>query len=319
MSLDAEAVVERRQLRRRAGKWRIIAIVAAVVAIAAIFGRIASNTGLGTKEQIARVSISGLITEDHRQLKMLDEIAKADHVKAVLLRVNSPGGTTTGGEALYESIRRISEKKPVVAVFGTVAASAAYIVGIASDRIVARGNSITGSVGVIFQWAEVHGVLEKLGVRMNEMKSGTLKASPSMFKPLDGESRALVEEMVAESHRWFIDLVKERRKITETEVPGLVNGRIYSGRVAQTLKLVDELGGEAEAIAWLEGQRNIKVDLPVEAWTPASDASGLGLFSRIASMLGFADTDLAQALKNEPLLQRLRLDGLLSVWQVPSQ
>ena len=319
MSLDAESVVERRQLRRRIGRWRLVAIIAAIIAIAAIFGRIASTAGLGKKDQIARVTVSGLITEDHRQLKMLDEIAEADHVKAVLIRVNSPGGTTTGGEALYQSIRRISEKKPVVAVFGTVAASAAYIVGIASDRIIARGNSITGSIGVIFQWAEIHGVLEKLGVRMNEMKSGTLKASPSMFKPLDEEGRALVEEMVAESHRWFIDLVKERRKVNETEVPGLVNGRIYSGRAAQRLNLVDELGGEAEAVAWLETQRNIKTDLPIEAWQPERDRTGLGLLARIAGALGYSDTDLAQALKNEPLLQRLRLDGLLSVWQVPNQ
>lgn len=319
MSLDAEAIVERRQLRRSIGKWRLIAIAIAVVAIVALSARFASNGALGDEDQIARVSISGLITEDHRQLQMLQELADADHVKAVLLRVNSPGGTTTGGEALYQSIRNISEKKPVVAVFGTVAASAAYIVGIASDRIVARGNSITGSIGVIFQWAEVHGVLDKLGVRMNEMKSGTLKASPSMFKPLDDESRALVEDMVAESHRWFIDLVKERRKVTETEVPGLINGRIYSGRVAQRLKLVDELGGEAEAITWLEEQRNIKTDLPVNAWKPKRDSTGLGIFAQIAGRLGLTNNDLAQALKNEPLLQRLRLDGLLSVWQVPSQ
>lgn len=319
MSLDAEAIVERRQLRRRVSKWRILAIAAIVFAVLALFGRLAANGPLGKTEQIARVTISGLITEDHRQLKMLDEIADAEHVKAVVLRVNSPGGTTTGGEALYESIRRISEKKPVVAVFGTVAASAAYIVGIASDHIVARGNSITGSVGVIFQWAEVHGLLDKLGVRMNELKSGSLKASPSMFKPLDDGGRALVESMVAESHRWFIDLVKERRGITEADVPGLVNGRIYSGRDAKTLKLVDQLGGEREAVAWLETQRNITADLPVEAWTPSSEAGGFGLFGRIAAAFIPGDTQLAQALENEPLLQRLRLDGLVSVWQVPSR
>ncbi|MGI9388160.1 MAG: signal peptide peptidase SppA [Methyloligellaceae bacterium] len=318
MSLDAESVVERRQLRRRVGKWRILAIAALLFAVFVIFGRMSGSGVFGKTEQIARIEISGLITEDHRQLKMLDEIAEADHVTAVLLRVNSPGGTTTGGEALYEAIRKISKKKPVVAVFGTVAASAAYIVGIASDHIVSRGNSITGSVGVIFQWAEVHDALAKLGVRMNEVKSGDLKASPSMFRPLDENSKALVDEMVAESHRWFIDLVKERRKVSESDVPGLVNGRIYSGREALRLKLVDEIGGEAEAVAWLESKRSIKSDLPVEQWK-IDRMDSFGLLGRMARWTGWSDFSLERILEQEPLLQRLRLDGLVSVWQFPKK
>ena len=172
---------------------------------------------------------------------------------------------------------------------------------------------------MIFQWAEIHGVLEKLGVQMNELTSGKLKASPSMFKPLDEDGRALVEGMVTESHRWFVDLVKERRKITEAEVPGLVSGRVYSGREAMKHKLVDELGGEVEAVTWLETQRNVPADLPVEAWTPTYDRNTLSLFSKIAGLLGLADASLAQTLENEPLLQRLRLDGLVSVWQVSAQ
>jgi len=315
VTLDAEAVVERRQLRRRVGKWRILALAALAIAVFAIFGRFAGDGIFGKPEQIARVSITGIITENHSQLKMLEEIAEADHVAAVLLRVNSPGGTTTGGEALYETIRKISGKKPVVAVFGTVAASAAYIAGIASDRIVARGNSITGSIGVVFQWTEVHEGLGKLGIRMNVVKSGSLKASPSMFEPVDEGGRALAREMIADSHRWFINLVKERRNVTESDVPGLINGRIYSGREARRLKLVDEIGGESEAIAWLESQRNVTADLPIEDWS-ISTAEGLGLFSRIARSLGLADGGLAGILEREPLLQQLRLDGLVSVWQI---
>ena len=132
--------------------------------------------GLWSEDQIARVSITGTIMEDREQLKMLQNIADADHVQALIVYVNSPGGTTTGGEALYDGLRRIAEKKPVVAQFGTVAASAGYIVGLATDHIVSRGNSITGSVGVIVQWPEVTELLEKLGVQMNTVKSGRLKA-----------------------------------------------------------------------------------------------------------------------------------------------
>ncbi|MEO0619159.1 MAG: signal peptide peptidase SppA [Pseudomonadota bacterium] len=318
MSLDAEAVIERRNLRKRLGRWRLIALGIAAIAVVAVFARFASGP-LSKQDQIARVEISGLITEDHRQLEMLREIGDAEHVKAVILRVNSPGGTTTGGEALFEEIRELTEKKPVVAVFGTVAASAAYIVGIAADHIIARGNSITGSIGVIFQWAQVDGLLEKLGVTVNERTSGNLKAAPSMFKPLTEEGRALVDEMVADSHRWFIDLVKQRRKVTEASVPGLQSGRIYSGRAAKTFKLIDEIGGEDTAVTWLEAKRNITKDLPIEDWRPKPERGGFGLLALSQYLNGSPTAPLAHALENEPLIQRLRLDGLVSIWHGPAR
>ena len=112
---------------------------------------------------------------------------------------------------------------------GTVAASAAYIAGLATDHIVARGNTITGSVGVIFQWPEVSQLLDKLGVKMNEIKSGPLKANPSPFQPVDEAGKAAAEQMVAESQRWFVGLVASRRGIDTASVAGLEQGRVYSG------------------------------------------------------------------------------------------
>ena len=162
----------------------------------------------------------------------------------MILDINSPGGTTTGGEAMYDAIRRLAEKKPVVAVCGTLATSAAYIVALATDRIFVYGNTITGSVGVIFQWAEVSELMRTLGVKVEEVKSGPLKAVPNPFEPTDEKGRALAEEMVQEAKVWFVDLVGKRRNIEPEAVPGLTDGRVYSGRQAVALKLVDEIGDE---------------------------------------------------------------------------
>jgi len=218
MALETETVLDRRRLRRRLSVWRGLAIVAALLAVGLVAFSSADGVGLAERNQIARISLEGIITEDRDQLKLLKRLGEAKHVAAVILFVNSPGGTTTGGEALFEAIRDLARTKPVVAQFGTVAASAAYIVGLATDHIVARGNSITGSVGVIFQWAEVSQLLDKVGVKMNEIKSGPLKANPSPFQPLDDAGKRIAEQMVAESQRWFVGLVAARRGIDTASV-----------------------------------------------------------------------------------------------------
>ncbi|MCG8649680.1 MAG: signal peptide peptidase SppA, partial [Pirellulales bacterium] len=233
MALQAEFLTDRRRLKRRLSLWRLIAIVAVVGAIAAL---IMSNEKIvasaGFKPQIARVEISGIIRDDREMQKVFEKIGESSQVKAVILRINSPGGTASGGEAMFDSIRNAAGDKPVVAVFGTVATSAAYIVALAIDHIVARGNSITGSIGVILQWAEVSEMLNKLGIKMEEVKSGPLKATPSPFRPIDEAGRELAREMVADSERWFRELVASRRNVDPTAIPGLTDGRIYSGRQA---------------------------------------------------------------------------------------
>jgi protease-4 len=169
--LETETVLDRRRLRRSVTFWRAAGLAAVLIAIGALTLSGDKLATLAGEKQIARVTIEGTITEDRDQLKMLKDIADDSSVSGVLLYVNSPGGTTTGGEALYESLRALAAKKPVVAQFGTVAASAAYIAGLATDHIVARGNSITGSVGVIVQWPEFVQLLDKVGVKVNEVKS----------------------------------------------------------------------------------------------------------------------------------------------------
>jgi len=318
MSLETEAVLDRRRLRRRASFWRGLAILAIVLAIGAAVGLGASQTpGIATK-QIARISLEGVITEDRKQLELLKRVADARHVEGLILFVNSPGGTTTGGEAVYEAIRKVAEKKPVVAQFGTVATSAAYIAGLATDHIVARGNSITGSVGVIFQWAEVTELLGKLGVKMHEVKSGPLKATPSPFQPTDEAGKAVAQEMIADSFRWFTGLVSERRGIDTAAVPGLTEGRIYSGREALGYKLVDRIGGEEEARRWLEDTRGVTKDLKIVDWKPSRDPAwgllGDGAMA-LAQWIGGPLGEAATRLMNARVLATLQLDGLVAVWQ----
>ncbi len=322
MSLETETVLDRRLLRRRLGWWRAAAVVVALIALGLLLFSSGTSTVTGTR-QIARVTIEGVITEDRDQLRMLKKIADDKRVAGVILFVNSPGGTTAGGEALFEAIQSLTKAKPVVAQFGTIAASAAYIAGLATDRIVARGNSITGSVGVIFQWPEVSQLMDKLGVKVNEIKSGPLKATPSPFQPLDENGRAVTEKMVADTQRWFLGLVATRRGVDTKSIDGLEQGRVFTGREALTYKLVDQLGGEGEAIAWMEQQRNIPKNLKVVDWKPQRDTDwGLGRLSlqAIGRVLGaaagesFKDT-VSDLSRSDTLIARLRLDGLVSVWQ----
>ncbi len=319
MADELSDVMERRRLRRRVTIWRALAFVVAIAAVSYIAFRGSVVADFAGQPYIARVKIDGVITEDRKQLELLEDLKSSDAVRAVILDVNSPGGTTTGGEALFNSIREIAAEKPVVAVFGTIATSAAYIVGLSADHIVARGNTITGSVGVIFQWAQVDGLLNELGVQVNSIKSGTLKAVPSPFEPASPAALDVTRELVDDSQEWFLGLVTSRRELELASVPGLTEGRIYSGRQAAEYKLVDAIGGEDAALTYLRDQRDISADLKIRERKPKRDpelpflsATGLALLK--ASGLG--DSALAaMLLRSGDDLELMRLNGLLSIYR----
>jgi len=313
MSQETEVLLERRRLRRKLGVWRSLAVVAGVLSVGAVALVAGGAKDLVKKDQIARVSIEGLITDDRKKQELLESIAKADHVKGLLVFVNSPGGTTTGGEMLFRKLREVAKKKPVVAQFGTIAASAGYIVGLGTDHIVSRGNTITGSVGVIMQWPEFTGLLDKIGVKMNTVKSGSLKAEPSPFSPLNDESKQFLDKMIAEGQEWFLGLVRSRRKIDTGAIPGLVKGRVYSGREALRHKLIDEIGGEDEVRKYLTDKRQVPAGLKIVDWKPSKDlnwpfsnASANFLVRMVAGWLGNA------TLGNQ---SSTGLEGMVSVWR----
>lgn len=320
MTLRADFLVDRRRLKRSITLWRLLSVVAALALVATLVlqsDRIAAT--IGYKPHIARIGISGIIREDRDREDLLKEISESRNVKGVILRINSPGGTTVGGESLHNALLKLAKEKPVVAVFSTVATSAAYMAGIASDHIIARGSSITGSVGVIIQWAEVTEMLNKLGIKMEEIRSGPLKAVPSPFRPLDEQGREVTKEMITEAKTWFLDMVASRRSLDPQNVPGLVDGRIYSGRQALKHKLIDQIGGEEDAVTWLEEKRQVPKDLKIIDWE-VNSSNAVGFFSKTArsllSWIGLPPSLHEVVLGPGNALERVQLDGLVSVWHV---
>ncbi|MCG8271356.1 signal peptide peptidase SppA [Aquamicrobium sp. NLF2-7] len=314
MAQRADDLIDRRRLRRKLTFWRaltIIVILLAIGGIAAWFG----GDGTGSGSHIAKVRITGTITQDDKLLERLEKIRKSPRVAGVIVQIDSPGGTTTGGESIYEAVRKIAAEKPVVAEVGTLAASAGYMIASATDHIVARQSSIVGSIGVLIQYPDVTGLMDKIGIKLEEVKSSPLKASPSPFKPTNEEERAMVRRLIMDSYDWFVDIVANRRSMTREQALALADGSIFTGRQGLQNKLVDALGGEEEAVAWLESQ-GVAPDLKVIEWKPKEGTASLllsqSLVRNIARALGLPEQsgDVVRELG----MERLFLDGLVSVW-----
>lgn len=317
MTLDAESIVDRRRLKRRLAIWRLGAIVAVVGAVIAIvFASSEKGLVFGGRDQIAAFGIDGLITGQESRVKLIRKLGETGAVKAVIVRIDSPGGTTAGSEALYEELRQLAGKKPVVAVLQTVAASGGYIAALAADHIVARGNTVTGSIGVIFQWADVQEALASLGIEVEEIKSGPLKAEPSLFSDTSNEARIVAAAMVRDGFDWFVGLVADRRPFDLSTARSLSDGRVYTGRQAIAARLIDKIGGDREAREWLETERGIEEGLKIVEWGE-DDAGDIDLVSRavaaVAGALGLPVADNA-ALGLTVAARAPKLDGLLSLW-----
>lgn len=313
MSLPAESWIERRQLRRKLTFWRVAALLVAALALGAIiFMSGPARTGRAV-DHIAKVRIEGTITEDEDLIKRLEDVRKSSAVKGVILSIDSPGGTTAGGEAIFDQVRRVAADKPVVAQVGTLAASAGYLIASGADHIVARKTSIVGSIGVLIQYPDVTGLMEKLGIKMEEIKSSPLKAEPSPFNPTTDEERAAVRSMIMDSYDWFVGLVAERRPLDRQEANRLADGKVYTGRQALNLKLVDALGGEEQAVSWLK-TKGVADGLDVVEWKPPQPGLGTYLVGAVGQAPGSLDVQLREFLKGLGA-KRLFLDGLVSLWQ----
>ncbi|PWK70687.1 signal peptide peptidase SppA [Aminobacter sp. AP02] len=316
MSMKADDLIDRRRLRRKVTFWRVIAFIIAALAIVGMSTWLAGERIPGvTSDHIAKIRIDGTITEDEELLKRIDDVRKSGAVKGVILSIDSPGGTTAGGEAIYDAVRKLAAEKPVVAQVGTLAASAGYMIASATDHIVARKSSIVGSIGVLVQYPDLTGLMDKIGVKLEEVKSSPLKAAPSPFKPTTEEERAMVRNMIMDSYDWFVGIVADRRSMSKAEAIALADGRVYTGRQALTNKLIDEVGGEDQAVAWL-GTKGVDAKLSVVEWKPARSGSFF-LPNALAQALGRAlgAGDLSSELLKEMGADRLFLDGMLSLWQ----
>lgn len=319
MALDVDAILDRRRLRRKLTFWRIAALIVLTVAIVAILSASgALNSVTQTGPHIARVSISGTIFEDRNMLRLLEKIKESEDVKGLVLSIDSPGGTTSGGEALYEAVRSVAEEKPVATSVKTLAASAGYMIAAGSDHIVARRTSIVGSIGVIFQYPQASPLLDKIGVSIEEIKSSPLKAEPSPFHQPPPEAEVVIRELVMDTYNWFVDLVAERRSLPRDQALALADGRVFSGNKGLELKLIDALGGEEEAKTWLVEEQGLSEDLEIRTWKPA-DPNQSYLSLRSIKQWLFADESLPLGQIDPDDLpkivpKRLFLDGLLSIW-----
>jgi len=315
MSMSSDVVVERRALRRRVTFWRVTAAILAIIAI--FVGASRYSEGLGDKAHIARVRVSGIILDNVNFTRMLDRLAKSN-AKAVLLEIDSPGGGAAASEEIYEHLRKVGQTRPIVAVDGSLAASGGYMVSLAADRIYARNSSAVGSIGVIFQNPNVTQMLGSLGVKMEMIKSSPLKASPNPFEATTPEASAAMTQLVAETFVWFKDLVRERRHLDATDLDKVADGRVFAGSEAMNLKLIDGIGGEEEALAWLKSDKGIDTNLPIRDWTASSRSwlqrlvgeATMGALSR----LGLADASQILSETGGPLRAQT-MSGLLAMWR----
>jgi protease IV len=320
MSLDSDVIVDRRRIRRKLTFWRVMAALIAIGAIV-IVGLVATPGGRGTLTtagSIARVNIEGLIRSDQNRVEALERLENSQ-AAAVVVHINSPGGTTAGSEQLYDALSRLKAKKPLVVVVEGLAASGGYITAIAADHIVAKQSSLVGSIGVLFQIPNFAELMKTVGVKVEEVKSSPLKAAPNGYEPTSPEARAALESLVKDSYAWFRGLVKERRGMDDAQLEKVADGRVFTGRQGIELKLVDQLGDEKIAIAWLVSQKGVKADLPVRdyklsprfgdltflrsAAAVTLDALGLSAIARQIEQSG-----MAQA------VDRFGLDGMRALW-----
>jgi protease-4 len=320
MSLDSDVIVDRRRIRRKLTFWRVAAAVVAIAAVVGV-GVIAAGgrSSLTTAGSIARINIEGLIRSDQDRVEALERLEKSP-AAAVIVHINSPGGTTAGSEQLYDALTRLKAKKPLVVVVEGLAASGGYITAIAADHIIAQQSSLVGSIGVLFQFPNVSELLKTVGVKVEEIKSSPLKAAPNGFEPTSPEARAAIDALVRDSYAWFRGLVKERRGMDDALLEKVADGRVFTGRQAVELKLIDQLGDEKTAVAWLVQEKKVKSDLPVRDYklnprfgdltflrTAASvtlDAFGLGGIARRFEQAGLVEA-----------VNRLGMDGMLALWQ----
>ena len=301
-TLPADAMVERHLLKRRLMLWRFLGIMSFCLLLAALFFRFAPGTPTADEIHIARFSIEGLISDTDFQRDKLDEIAASDDAQALILHINSPGGTTSGAEVLFNAVRRVAEKKPVVVILKDVAASGGYLVATAGDHVVARRNTITGAIGVVFHWLQASELLNKIGVQSHIVASGPLKAQPNYFEPPSENALEATRLTVDDAFQWFVSLVAERRSLSREEALRIADGRVYTGGQALQIALVDQIGEEKDAVLWLDVTHDISADTEIRDWSPQpwEEVWKIGTNSWVLRLLG---------------KEEVALKGLVSLWR----
>lgn len=303
MSLHADTLIQIIRLKHQVSKWRILAIIVTILACLVFFQKFSKYAPIQS-DYIARIKIEGVIDDNPALSKLMLETAKDKHAKAVLVWLDTPGGGAVGGQQIYLDLMKLSKTKPVVAVVRTMAASAGYMAALGADRIIAREGSITGSIGVIMESFEATELAQKIGIKPILVKSSPLKAAPNPMEKYTPEQDAVMQAVIKDFYNWFVDIVAERRKLPRDVAEKLSDGRIYTGRQALAAKLIDQLGGEDEAIDWLSKNKKVPASLEIKDVKVESDSNGfLEKFTQMANG------------KIASFLMSQRLDGLKAMWQ----
>lgn len=300
MRLEADYLLDRRALKRQVIFWRVLAVIIAFGCTVFIFlGWTDSQLG---NAHIASLQIKGTIYFNKDRILAIEEARDNPSVKALLVEIDSPGGTVVGGETLYEAIRYFGDKKPVVAIMGDLATSAGYMTALAAEKIYAQKATITGSIGVLFQTAEFTSLLQKLGIAVEALKSSPLKGAPGPLEKMTPAARKTTISIVNDISTMFVRMVSNRRNLSIDRASALSDGRVFSGQMALKHGLIDAIGGRREALDWLKLKRDIPDDLPIiNLLAGTSEISWLKQVSGLSQKISISE--------------RLMLDGLLSIWQ----
>ena len=210
--------------------------------------------GMGHR-QIGLIEVNGMILDPLPVVEQIQTMEQLDHVLGVILRIESPGGSVAASQEIHEALNQLRRNKPVYASLGSVAASGGYYIACGTDRIIASAGTLTGSIGVLLEWANLEELGKNAGVKMYRIKSGKYKNVPSLFEEIQENERDLLTEVVDDTHEQFVQAVLEGRPgLEESRVRELADGRVFSGKQAFEAGLVDELGGYASVVRRLSEQ-----------------------------------------------------------------
>jgi protease-4 len=308
MNNNKEVLIENIYLKKRINRWRVIVFLLAVIGILMLpskKGGLKNVSGLrNMQDYVARITIEGHVTENNKRLKNLERLALNPNVKAVILHIDTPGGTFVGGEALYHSLNYLASKKPLVATMGTMATSVGYMISLPAERVFAYRGTITGSIGVFVQAPDFSELTKKLGVNFITVKSGKFKTTLSPFEPTTDEGKRTIEAAINDSYITFIDFIVKQRKLEKDKLLEIADGRIYTGNQAVDLNLIDEIGDQKTALNWLQKNKKIGENLAIKDVDLVKDKI-------------FLEKYKLNSLINEFFLGKMQMSlaGLISIWQ----
>lgn len=225
----------------------ITIIIVLLLTISGLLTLVKDSSVSFERNKIALVRIEGPILDSQKEIEEIRKYAKDTSIKAILLRVNSPGGAVAPSQEIFTEVKKAVEQKPVIVSMGAVAASGAYYISAPASRIVANPGTITASIGVIMEIPNLSGLMQKIGVKSEVVKSGKHKDLASAFRGIGDEERKILQNVLDNVHEQFIEAVAEGRQMESSEVRKIADGRIFTGQQAIKIGLVDELGNIEDA------------------------------------------------------------------------